>query len=110
MKIPTSDEIGKLSTIVTKNPLGFAVATFFLMFAFTYYININKSDEHEDYWRKQYEKERDENRELKNALMRKAGIIDYQKDVIDYQGHVIKEADSTLRKNETLQIMKKSIK
>lgn len=107
MKIPTSDEIGKLSTIVSKNPLGFVVAVFMLMFAVTYYINISKNDQSEEYWKSQYEAERRKSDDLKNMLLQKAGIIDYQKEVIEYQGEAIKEADSTLRNGTQMQIMKK---
>lgn len=107
MKIPTSDEIGKISTIATKNPMGFIVAVFMLMFAVTYYLNIDKNDKSEEYWKAQYEAERKKSDDLKNMLLQKAGIIDYQKEVINYQGEAIKEADSTLRNSTQMQIMQK---
>lgn len=85
-------QLGKFQQLIVKNPIAFVAAVFFLMFWITYFININKTSDSEQYWKELYEKERGEKDQLKDELLIKAGIIERQQ-------HVIKEADSTLRNN-----------
>lgn len=103
----TPENIGKFQKLILNNPIGFVAAVFFIMFGFTYGINLIKNNDAEQYWKEMYEAERKKSDDLKNMLLQKAGIIDYQKDVINYQGEAIKEADSTLRNSTQMQIMQK---
>jgi len=88
MANPNTDQIGKLQSLITKNPYAFAASVFFLMFWITYFINIRKNNDAEQYWKELYEKERGEKDALKDQLLKKAGYI---------QQETIKQADSTLR-------------
>ena len=85
---PNTNEIGKIQSLIAKNPVAFIAAVFFLMFWVTYFININKNNSAEQYWKELYEKERGEKDALKDQLLTKAGYI---------QQETIKQADSTLR-------------
>ncbi|MFP3835362.1 hypothetical protein [Chryseobacterium sp. SIMBA_028] len=85
---PNTNEIGKIQSLIAKNPVAFIAAVFFLMFWVTYFININKNNSAEQYWKELYEKERGEKDALKDQLLTKAGYI---------QRETIKQADSTLR-------------
>ncbi|MGE8528522.1 hypothetical protein [Chryseobacterium rhizosphaerae] len=88
MANPNTSEIGKIQNLITKNPYAFAASVFFLMFWITYFININKNSDAEQYWKELYEKERGEKDALKDQLLTKAGYIEKE---------TIKKADSTLR-------------
>lgn len=85
---PNTNEVGKFQQLITKNPIAFTAAVFFLMFWVTYFINIRKNNNAEQYWKELYERERDEKDKLKDQLLMKAGYI---------QQETIKQADSTLR-------------
>jgi len=88
MANPNTNQIGRFQQLITKNPLAFVAAVFFLMFWITYFINLNKNSDAEQYWKELYEKERGEKDALKDKLLKKAGIIEEE---------TIKRADSTLR-------------
>lgn len=88
MANPNSNELGKFQQLIIKNPLAFVAAVFFLMFWVTYFINIRKNSNSEQYWKELYEKERGEKDKLKDELLMKAGYI---------KEETIKKADSTLR-------------
>lgn len=88
MANPNSNELGKFQQLIIKNPLAFVAAVFFLMFWVTYFINIRKNTNSEQYWKELYEKERGEKDKLKDELLMKAGYI---------KEETIKKADSTLR-------------
>lgn len=85
---PNTNEIGKIQNLISKNPVAFIASVFFLMFWITYFININKNSDAEQYWKELYEKERGEKDALKDQLLTKAGYI---------QQETLKKADSTLR-------------
>lgn len=90
MANPNSNELGKFQQLIIKNPVAFVAAVFFLMFWFTYFINIRKNSNSEQYWKELYERERGEKDKLKDELLMKAGYI---------KEETIKVADSTLREN-----------
>lgn len=90
MAIPDSKEIGKFQQLIIKNPIGFVAAVFFVMFGVTYFINIRKNDNSEEYWKEQYEKEKENNDALKLELLINAGVL-------KKQDAVIKKANTTLR-------------
>lgn len=90
MALPDSKEIGKFQQLIIKNPIGFVAAVFFVMFGVTYFINIRKNDSSEDYWKEMYEKEKEDNDDLKLQLLINAGVL-------KKQNEVIKEANTTLR-------------
>lgn len=81
----------KLYGLLAKNPVVFVATVFFLMFWITYFINIRKNDNAEEYWKELYIKERDDNDALKEQLLINAGVL-------KEQSEIIKDADSTLRK------------
>ena len=83
-----TNQLGKVQQLISKNPLAFVAAVFFVMFWTTYFINMNKNDDAEQYWKELYEKERGEKDALKDQLLKKAGYIEKE---------TIKKADSTLR-------------
>lgn len=90
MALPDSKEIGKFQQLIIRNPIGFVAAVFFVMFGVTYFINIRKNDSSEDYWKEQYEKEKENNDALKLELLINAGVLKKQDEVII-------EANTTLR-------------
>lgn len=90
MANPNANEVGKFQQLITKNPVAFTAAVFFLMFWVTYFINMRKNNDAEQYWKELYIKEREEKDRLKDDLLIKAGVI-------EKQNAVIIEADSTLR-------------
>lgn len=102
-------ELGKFQKLLAKNPLAFVGAVFFVMFCVTYWINIDKNSDSEQYWKELYQKERDKNDALQLELLIKAGVLDKKDRVIEKQNQVIKKADSTLKDNvsETLQKLTK---
>ncbi|WP_336704378.1 hypothetical protein [Chryseobacterium indologenes] len=85
---PNTNQIGRFQQLITRNPIAFVAAVFFIMFWITYFININKNNDSEQYWKELYEKEKWEKDALKDQLLRKAGYIEKE---------TIKKADSTLR-------------
>ena len=93
----TPENLGKFQTLIAKNPIAFTTAVFFVMFAFTYGINIAKNNDAEQYWKELYLKERDKNDALQMQLLIKAGVLEKAKEVII-------EADSTLKQNTAKQI------
>ncbi|MGL5234097.1 MAG: hypothetical protein ACRC8Z_04985 [Empedobacter falsenii] len=105
----TPEELGKFQKLLAKNPLAFVGAVFFVMFCVTYWININKNSDAEQYWKELYQKERDKNDALQLELLIKAGVLDKKERVIEKQNKVIKKADSTLKDNlsETLEKLNK---
>lgn len=109
MREPTPETVGKFQQLITKNPTAFAAAVFFIMFAFTYTINIRKNNSAEQYWKELYLKERDKNDDLQTELLVRAGVIDRKQNVIEKQNTVIKKADSTLKDNvaETIEKLTK---
>ncbi|ATL41825.1 hypothetical protein CQS02_00165 [Elizabethkingia miricola] len=86
------DNINKLSRLIARNPLAFVAAVFFIMFWITYFINIRKNNDAEQYWKELYLKEKNDKDILKDKLLKKAGIIEEQE-------AVIKKVDSTIRKS-----------
>ncbi|BAP30153.1 uncharacterized protein CHSO_1116 [Chryseobacterium sp. StRB126] len=88
MADPNTNQIGRIQQLITKNPIAFVAAVFFVMFWITYFININKNNDSEEYWKGLYEKEKWEKDALKDQLLKKAGYIEKE---------TIKKADSTLR-------------
>ncbi|HFI4796541.1 hypothetical protein M2T79_09485 [Elizabethkingia miricola] len=92
MQNPNIDNLNKLSRIIVRNPLGFVASVFFMMFWITYFINIRKNNDAEQYWKELYLKEKSDKDRLKDELLIKAGIIEEQQ-------AVIKEVDSTIRKS-----------
>lgn len=93
--VPNANEIGKFQTLIAKNPIAFVASVFFIMFGFTYYLNIRKNNDAEQYWKELYLKERQEKDLLKDELLIKAGIVSKKEEQI-------KQADSTVRqKTET---------
>ena len=49
---PNPKQIGAIQNLITKNPVAFAAAVFFIMFWVTYLININKSSSDIEYFKK----------------------------------------------------------
>ncbi|MEJ5105491.1 hypothetical protein [Chryseobacterium sp. MYb328] len=88
MADPNTNQIGRVQQLIAKNPIAFVAAVFFVMFWITYFINMNKNSDSEQYWKELYEKERWEKDALKDQLLTKAGYIEKE---------TIKKADSTLR-------------
>lgn len=95
----TPDNVGKFQKLISQNPIAFSAAVFFIMFAFTYGINLRNSSSNEDYWKELYLKERDKNDKLQTQLLIKAGVLEKAKEVII-------EADSTLKNNVSEKIQK----
>lgn len=91
MANPNINQVGKFQQLITKNPIAFVAAVFFLMFWVTYFLNIRKNNDAEQYWKELYLSERSEKDNLKNDLLVKAGVI-------ERKNAEIKLADSTLRK------------
>lgn len=91
MELPNSKEIGKFQQLIIKNPIGFVAAVFFVMFGITYFINMRKNDSAEEYWKEQYEDQKKKNEDLTYQLLINAGVL-------KKQDEVIKEANTTLRK------------
>ena len=58
MAVPSSTEVGKFQRLITKNPIAFVAAVFFVMFWITYFINLNDSSESKDDYKKLYTEER----------------------------------------------------
>ena len=85
---PNTNQIGRFQQLIARNPIAFVAAVFFIMFWITYFININKNSDSEQYWKELYENEKWEKDALKDQLLRKAGYIEKE---------TIKKADSTLR-------------
>lgn len=88
MANPNTNQIGRIQQLIAKNPIAFVAAVFFVMFWITYFINMNKNSDSEQYWKELYEKEKWEKDALKDQLLTKAGYIEKE---------TIKKADSTLR-------------
>ena len=95
----TPENIGKFQKLIINNPVGFVAAVFFIMFGFTYGINLMKNNDSEEYWKEMYEKERSKNDRLNEQLLIKAGVLEKAKEVII-------EADSTLKNNVSEKIQK----
>lgn len=95
----TPENIGKFQKLILNNPVGFVAAVFFIMFGFTYGINLMKNNDSEQYWKEMYEKERGKNDRLNEQLLIKAGVLEKAKEVII-------EADSTLKNNISEKIQK----
>ena len=93
------ENVGKFQKLIIQNPLGFVAAVFFLMFTTTYFLNIGKNNDAEQYWKELYLKERSEKDRLKDELLIKAGVLEKAKEVII-------EADSTLKNNVSEKIQK----
>lgn len=95
----TPDNVGKFQKLIINNPIGFVAAVFFIMFGFTYALNLMKNNDSEQYWKEMYEKERGKNDRLNEQLLIKAGVLEKAKEVII-------EADSTLKNNVSEKIEK----
>lgn len=93
------ENVGKFQRLIIQNPLAFVAAVFFLMFTTTYFLNIGKNNDAEQYWKELYIKERDKNDELQTQLLIKAGVLEKAKEVII-------EADSTLKNKVSEKIQK----
>lgn len=91
--------IGKFQQLIAKNPVTFVAAVFFVMFWVTYFLNINKNNDAEQYWKEMYEKEKNRNDGLTLELLIKAGVLNKKDETIQKQGEAIKKADSTLKDN-----------
>lgn len=92
MGLPDAKEVGEFQKLIAKNPIAFTTAIFFIMFGITYFINIRKNDEAEEYWKELYINERAQKDNLKDQLLINAGVIKKQNEVII-------KADSTLKDN-----------
>jgi len=91
--MPNSTQLlEKIQSLITKNPLAFLAAAFFLSSISTYSLFIRQTKDAEQYWRELYLKERDEKDKLKDELLMSNGII-------KSQDKIIQEKDSTLRDN-----------
>lgn len=88
MANPNTNELGKYQQLIAKNPVAFVAAVFFLMFWITFFINIRKNNNAEEYWKELYEKEKWQKDQLKDELLQNAGYI---------KKETLKKADSTLR-------------
>lgn len=93
--LPNSNEVGKWQQLIAKNPVAFTATIFFLMFGITYFINIRKNNDAEQYWKELYLKERAEKDKLKDELLVKAGLLNEYREVA-------KKADSTIVRSQEL--------
>lgn len=97
--ITNPENVGKFQKLIIQNPIAFTITIFFLMFAVTYFLNIRKNNDNEEYWKELYLKERDKNDQMQTQLLIKAGVLERAKEVII-------EADSTLKNNVSEKIQK----
>lgn len=95
----TPENVGKFQKLIIQNPIAFLASVFFIMFGFTYSLNVWNTRNSEQYWKELYIKERDKNDNLQTQLLVKAGIIERAEAVII-------EADSTLKNNVSDKIQK----
>jgi hypothetical protein len=93
------ENIGKFQKLIAQNPVAFVASVFFIMFGVTYFMNVRKSNDAEEYWKELYLKERDKNDELQTQLLIKAGVLEKAKEAII-------EADSTLKNKVSDKILK----
>ena len=97
--IPDSKEIGSLQKLIQKSPAAFTAAIFFIAFAKMYYLNVQKNNDAEAYWKELYVGERNRNDRLTTELLIKSGVIEKQNEVII-------KADSTLKDNVAVKVEK----
>ncbi|NML70022.1 hypothetical protein HHL23_09435 [Chryseobacterium sp. RP-3-3] len=102
MANPNTNQIGKIQSLIAKNPVAFIAAVFFLMFWITYFINLDSSKESKEDYKTLYNEERRKNDNLNYQLLIKAGII-------ERNNEEMKLADSTLR-NQTQEQAKTILK
>lgn len=95
----TPENVGKFQKLIIQNPLAFVASVFFIMFGVTYFMNVTKSSDAEEYWKELYLRERDKNDALQMQLLIKAGVLEKAKEAII-------EADSTLKNNVSDKIQK----
>lgn len=98
-KLPNVQDVGNVQKLIIKNPIAFVAAIFCIAFGFTYYININKNSDAEQYYKELYEAERNRNDRLTTELLINKGVIRRQEEVII-------KADSTLKDNVSLKVDK----
>lgn len=98
-KLPSVQDVGNVQKLIIKNPIAFVAAIFCIAFGFTYYININKNSDAEQYYKELYEAERNRNDRLTTELLINKGVIRRQEEVII-------KADSTLKDNVSLKVDK----
>lgn len=98
-KIPSTEDVGNIQKLIVKNPIAFVAAIFCIAFGFTYYININKNSDAEQYYKELYEAERNRNDRLTTELLINKGVIRRQEEVII-------KADSTLKDNVSVKVDK----
>lgn len=99
MAIPDSKEIGSLQKLIQKSPAAFTAAIFCIAFATMYYLNVQKNNDAEAYWKELYVCERNRNDRLTTELLIKSGVIEKQNEVII-------KADSTLKDNVAVKVEK----
>lgn len=97
--IPDSKEIGSLQKLIQKSPAAFTAAIFCIAFATMYYLNVQKNNDAEAYWKELYVGERNRNDRLTTELLIKSGVIEKQNEVII-------KADSTLKDNVAVKVEK----
>lgn len=97
--IPDSKEIGSLQKLIQKSPAAFTAAIFCIAFATMYYLNVQKNNDAEAYWKELYIGERNRNDRLTTELLINNGIIQKQNEVII-------KADSTLKDNVAVKVEK----
>ena len=97
--IPDSKEIGSLQKLIQKSPAAFTAAIFCIAFATMYYLNVQKNNDAEAYWKELYIGERNRNDRLTTELLIKSGVI-------EKQNEVIVKADSTLKDNVAVKVEK----
>lgn len=91
METPKVEDIGKLTKIISKNPISFVASVFFLMFWITYYIHVRRADDEANEWKMLYLKEREDKDRFRIQLLEKAGIIEQQNEIIKNSAEILKE-------------------
>ena len=97
--IPNAKEVGALQKLIQKSPAAFTAAIFCIAFATMYYLNVQKNNDAEKYWKELYIVERNRNDRLTTELLVKSGVI-------EKQNEVIVKADSTLKDNVVVKVEK----
>lgn len=97
--IPNAKEVGALQKLIQKSPAAFTAAIFCIAFATMYYLNVQKNNDAEKYWKELYIRERNRNDHLTTELLIKSGVI-------EKQNEVIVKADSTLKDNVAVKVEK----
>lgn len=75
MQQPDGNNIKTITETISKNPVSFVGAAFFVLFWGYFIWSQNKTDNESLYWKKQYETERNKSDELYKQLLIRNGII-----------------------------------